>query len=278
VSKFLFHFRQGGPFDEARFLRGGNARFEDDHLLLNDREFIEQRFESVGSEVHFLDQSDSLVAAANKAFPSVASFSSWLFAIDCDVEIGVISHKQVSEGFDIWADAAHDRDFFGRIGNAHFDGSVKSQLAVPDLFEKFCRSLKHEIRSEHPSAIEVSGAIDVFCSGDFLVPRQQWDFTHLHQVHPDGVFGRIYDFVVIGEEAIRVVIAEFIFGRECFGRDFRIVGFEGDTARDCVGESVEQFAIFFEKGFLSGNRFIVEGLSGGSLSHSSSSAGGKNDW
>jgi hypothetical protein len=54
---------------------------------------MEQRFEAVGTEVHFLDESDRFIAAAHQSFPSVASFSGWSFAIDSDVEIGVVSNE-----------------------------------------------------------------------------------------------------------------------------------------------------------------------------------------
>ena len=125
--------------------------------------------------------------------------------------------EQVSEGFDIRTDPPHDRDFFRGVGHTHFDGSVKSQASIADLFEKFGRTLEHEVGSEHPVAVMESGLFDMSSREEFLLAGEQGDLAHLHQVHADWILGRIDDAIVFGEVALGFLVAEVIFARAACG-------------------------------------------------------------
>ena len=195
----------------------GDLCFEVRHLMFDRNEFLEHRFESVGSEVHFLDQSDGFVASDDQATPSGSSFGDCTAAADGDMEVGVVAFEQVSEGFDIRTDPAHDRDFFRGVGHTHFDGSVKSQASIADLFEKFGRSLEHEVGSEHPVAVMESGLFDMSSRQEFLLAGEQGDLAHLHQVHADRVLGRIDDAIVFGEEALGFLVGQIIVARTACG-------------------------------------------------------------
>lgn len=264
VAKFFEHLRHGGAFDEPGSMGLGDLCFEGRHLMFDRNEFLEHRFESIGSEVHFLDQSYGFVASDDQATPGGSSFGDCRTAADGGMEVGVVAFEQVSEGFDIRTDPAHDRNFFRGVCHAHFDGSVKPQASIADLFEKFCRSLEHEVGSEHPVAVMESGLFDMSSGEDFFLAGEQGDLSHLHQVHTDRVLGRIDEAIVFGEEALGFFVRQVIVARTAWGAQrlgFIDIEFDspGDHAawENPVGDRIDQIAIFLEVGFLGGVGSVV---------------------
>ena len=64
-----------------------------------------------------------------------------------------------------------------------------------DSDERFKRDLQHIIALQQVRSERTPGVFDVLGKRDFLLPREQWDLTHLSQVHSHRIIGPCFRFI-----------------------------------------------------------------------------------
>jgi hypothetical protein len=70
---------------------------------------------------------------------------------------------------------------------ADFHGPIEGEIPVVDLLKDFRRRLQAVIAFQYLRAENFPCDFDFLRQPDFLLARQQRDFAHLREIHPDGV-------------------------------------------------------------------------------------------
>ena len=73
------------------------------------------------------------------------------------------------------------------VGHRDLHGAVEGQFALVNAAQDAKRRLHDVIAFQHLGAELRPGHFDSLGQGDFLLPLQQGDFTHLGQIHPDRI-------------------------------------------------------------------------------------------
>ncbi len=160
------------------------------HAIGNVAQFVEQRLQAIGAQVHLLDQPHRLVSPADQPLPGlVAARGSAQPLVDGHVEVALVAGQHVSQGLEIGTQPPHDVAFGRRVGDRHFDRAVQSQLTVKHLLQRQHGAVQHEVGREHGVAITAPSLFDLAGRPDFLRTFEQGNLSHLHQVHPHRVVG-----------------------------------------------------------------------------------------
>jgi hypothetical protein len=134
--------------------------------------------------------------AADTAFPGGSPIS---FVLSQDIE----------QRGEVGAQPLHDPSFFGGVGHRNFDGTIQPQFTPVNLLEQQVGAFDQVVRGQDLVAVPDAGAFDFFGDDHFLAAVQEWDASHLHEIHPDRVvqgFSGILN-VVAGD----VVFIHFVF-------------------------------------------------------------------
>ena len=87
------------------------------------------------------------------------------------------------------------------------DRSIEGQLALVHPSQDLNRFLDDEVAFQQLISKSAASDFDLLGQRDFLLTREQWDFTHLRQVHANGIVRPRFPVVGQGQQDV------FFFGR-----------------------------------------------------------------
>ena len=97
--------------------------------------------------------------------------------------IGIVAPEQFVNGIQIVRQAAENLIFLQPIGHAHLHRAIERQFPLVNAVQNPQRILNDKIAFQQLAAELRAGDFDAFGQRNFLVPREQGNFTHLRQIH-----------------------------------------------------------------------------------------------
>ncbi len=187
VTQFFLQLVHRRVLDAAVPLGFPNLPLQRLHPLADFTEFLEQRLQAIGSQIHLFDQPHGLVATTDQAAPGGATLygrerrliamrkSRWLrrsrWRNVCRLGPKRFMMLRLGAG----------------VGHRHLDRPVQSQLAVAHLLQCLYGTLQNKVGRQHAVAVTSSRLLDLLGRIDFLDSLQQRNLAHLHQVHANRI-------------------------------------------------------------------------------------------